>query len=59
MIVGIILCLSLNKSPDRAMGTSLYWMRPVAAVYSMDRGAKCWVTILSQRTDRMLLQEIF
>ena len=25
----------------------------------MDRGAKCWVTILSQRIDPMLLQEIF
>ena len=25
----------------------------------MDRGPKCWVTILSQRIDPMLLQEIF
>ena len=25
--------LSMNKSPNRAMCTSLYWMRPVAAVY--------------------------
>ena len=25
--------LSMNKSPNRAMCTSLQWMRPVAAVY--------------------------
>ena len=31
--VNNFLCLSMNKSLNRAMCTSLYWKRPVAAVY--------------------------